>query len=715
MKSESDYVRVLTGFFLLLCAWATAVPQRARSGAVVDVAPDVAFDIKFSPDGKTLAIARGATDPTQQFGRIELWDTDTGSLRRVIQGFDGPVHSITFTPDSKTIISGSLEYHPAKLQQKATSRNGDISSEVKWWDVTTGDVKQKSEVSTEGSISIVVQCSPDGKQIAVVQTVQQYSSFRAPSDIQRVGPPPGSGRFYFNPFGTSELRLLDGASGQQKTKVNIKSPGTLAYSGDGKFLATIGQNQVKIFDAGTGRGVGELKDFRGWPNALAFSPDSQSLAVVSTKLEQESSGNLIRVIGRSEVEIFEVKDWHLFAKLNDLGAVHCVSYEPSGRYLMLGGMLNDSEKEAVPALKIWDLKSRAVARYPTGGETYSEAVKLLTVAQNGRLLAFASGDESVKLIDTQGWKIRLTMDSSSVGDKVKRPVGRFLLNVKTILEVAFNTEGTLVTAESDQGELKQWDPRTGELKFQMGGGEGPTQVSASLNSHSFSELADGELTLWSFDTHVRRTLELPHQSPAVATAFSSDGLTMVVVIPGQVLLYDTTTDSLSKSFPLPGLQIDFVAISNSKQTIALADSPGSVRLLTISDGSVIQTLPGSGKILDLSFSPDDRILASAAGSDINLFDAHAGILIKKLTKHDAAVNAINFSPNGRLLASGSDDRTAIIWDTESGKSKHILKGHDQTVRAVRFSPDGSLLASGSGNASVVLWDVASGHLRRVLR
>ncbi len=715
MKSESDYFRVLTGFFLLLCAWVTAVPQRARSGAVVDVAPDVAFDIKFSPDGKTLAIARGATDPTQQFGRIELWDTDTGSLRRVIQGFDGPVRSITFTPDSKTIISGSLEYHPAKLQQKATSRNGDVSSEVKWWDVTTGDVKQKSEVSTEGSISIVVECSPDGKQIAVVQTLQQYSNFRAPSDTQRVGPPPGSGRFYVSPFSTSELRLLDRASGQQKTKVTIKSPGTLAYSGDGKFLATIGQNQVKIFDAGTGRGVGELKEFRGWPNALAFSPDSQSLAVVSTKLEQESSGNLIRVIGRSEVEIFEVKDWHLFAKLNDLGAVHCVSYEPSGRYLILGGMLNDSEKEALPALKIWDLKSRAVARYPTGGETYSEAVKLLTVAQNGRLLAFASGDESVKLIDTQGWKIRLTMDSSSVGDKVKRPVGRFLLNVKTILEVAFNTEGTLVTAESDQGELKQWDPRTGELKFQMGGDEGPTQVSASLNSHSFSELADGGLTLWSFDTHVRRRLELPHQSPAVATAFSSDGLTMVVVIPGQVLLYDTTTDSLSKSFPLPGLQIDFVAISNSKQTIALADSSGSVRLLTISDGSVTQTLPGSGKVLDLSFSPDDRILASAAGSDINLFDAHTGILIKKLTKHDAAVNAINFSPNGRLLASGSDDRTAIIWDTESGKPKHILKGHDQTVRAVRFSPDGSLLASGSGNASVVLWDVASGHLRRVLR
>ena len=74
-----------------------------------------------------------------------------------------------------------------------------------------------------------------------------------------------------------------------------------------------------------------------------------------------------------------------------------------------------------------------------------------------------------------------------------------------------------------------------------------------------------------------------------------------------------------------------------------------------------------------------------------------------------------FSANGRLLASGSADRTALIWQIDSGKSKQILKGHDQTVSAVAFSPDGTLLASGSGNASVVLWEVASGNLSRVLR
>lgn len=718
MKADSHYLRSLAACFLLLCVCATAVSQRTRPDADVNKAKDVAFDIKFSPDGRILAIARGAVEPIQQFGRIELWNTNTGSLLRVIQGFDGPVRSITFTPDSKTIISGSLEYLPEKLQQKATSRDGEVKSQIKWWDVSTGDLKHKFEVSSEDSISISisVECSPDGKQLAVVHSSRRYPPFanRIPS-LGRGFPSPDPASTYFNPFISSELRLLDSLSGQQKTKVNIKSPGTLAYSADGKFIATIGENQVKILNATTGKGVGEVKDFRGSPNELAFSPDSQSLAVVSMKLDQESAGDVIRIMGRSEVKIFNVKDWSLTVRVNDLGAVRCMTYEPTGRFILLGGMLNDNEKVAVPALKIWDLKSKSIARVPTGGESYEEAVTLVTVSPDGQLVAFASGADSIKIVDTHGWKVIQSIDSSSVGDKVKRPVGRFVVNVKTILEVAFNTEGTLVTAETDQGEIKQWDPRTGELKFQIVADDGPSQVSASLNSRLFSELVDGELRLWSFDTRVRRRLELPHESPALKTAVSNDGLTMVVVVPGQVLLYDTTTDTLSKSLALPRLEIESVAISNNKQTLAIADRTGGVKLLAIADGSVRQTLAGNGKILDLRFSPDDRILASAAGSDINLFDTQTGTFIKKLAKHDAAVNALAFSADGRLLASGSDDRTAIIWQVDSGKSKHVLKGHDQTVRAVAFSPDGKLLASGSGNAVVVLWEVASGELSRVLR
>jgi WD40 repeat protein len=67
------------------------------------------------------------------------------------------------------------------------------------------------------------------------------------------------------------------------------------------------------------------------------------------------------------------------------------------------------------------------------------------------------------------------------------------------------------------------------------------------------------------------------------------------------------------------------------------------------------------------------------------------------------------------MATGGDDRTVIIWETASGKSRRTLKGQDLTVTSLAFSPDGTLLASGGGNASVVLWDVRTGELNRVLK
>jgi WD40 repeat protein len=90
-------------------------------------------------------------------------------------------------------------------------------------------------------------------------------------------------------------------------------------------------------------------------------------------------------------------------------------------------------------------------------------------------------------------------------------------------------------------------------------------------------------------------------------------------------------------------------------------------------------------------------------------------MVFEAQKHSAMVGAIAFSPDGKLLATGSDDRTAIIWEVGSGKARHTLKGHDFAATSLAFSPSGELLAVGSGNASVVLWDVATGKLNRVMR
>ena len=80
--------------------------------------------------------------------------------------------------------------------------------------------------------------------------------------------------------------------------------------------------------------------------------------------------------------------------------------------------------------------------------------------------------------------------------------------------------------------------------------------------------------------------------------------------------------------------------------------------------------------------------------------------IATLEGHTGRVRSVSFSPDGTLLASGSDDVSIKLWDVASRQNIATLEGHTGRVRSVSFSPDGTLLASGSDDVSIKLWDVA---------
>ena len=114
-------------------------------------------------------------------------------------------------------------------------------------------------------------------------------------------------------------------------------------------------------------------------------------------------------------------------------------------------------------------------------------------------------------------------------------------------------------------------------------------------------------------------------------------------------------------------------------------------------------------VRSVAFSPDGKLLASGSwDTTIGLWNVETGREIRVLTGHTRGVESVAFSPDGKLLASGSWDNTIGLWNVETGREIGVLTGHTARVNSVAFSPDGRLLASGSDDKTIRLWNVETG-------
>ena len=166
-----------------------------------------------------------------------------------------------------------------------------------------------------------------------------------------------------------------------------------------------------------------------------------------------------------------------------------------------------------------------------------------------------------------------------------------------------------------------------------------------------------------------------------------------------------------------------VAFSPDGKTLA-SDKSDTIKLWDVSTTQEISHLRGHSTrgiyltqqdvyielIYSLAFSPDSKILASGSKDcTVKLWEVSTGREIICLRGHSKYINSVAFSPDGKILASGSKDKTTKLWNVITGREIMTLSEHLYGVSSVAFSPDGKTLATGGGDSTIKLWDVHTGQ------
>lgn len=161
-----------------------------------------------------------------------------------------------------------------------------------------------------------------------------------------------------------------------------------------------------------------------------------------------------------------------------------------------------------------------------------------------------------------------------------------------------------------------------------------------------------------------------------------------------------------------GAPLNGVALDAERKRVAVGGWNGALRTFDLPDGTASASLPYSGMINTVSFSPRDGAVA-VGGADPQAFVAIYGGADddkpRTFAGHSKPVLALAFNRDGDRLITGSADGTARLWDTAAGRELRMFRGHASSVESVAFSPDEKLIVTAGADGTAIVWPLAESN------